>query len=164
MPTYQSRSSAETIQIASSFASTLRRNDVVALTGELGSGKTQFVKGVCRYFGFQHHVTSPTFVILHRYEGVDRNSEPLLLYHFDLYRIRSSNEIYELGYEEYLGGNGICLIEWAEVLGDLLPSSRIDVRLSLGEGDTDRIIDILDRRSGGAGSNAVRDRKQKARA
>jgi tRNA threonylcarbamoyladenosine biosynthesis protein TsaE len=131
-----------TISLASAFAGNLRRGDVVALYGDLGSGKTQFVKGVCRTFKVRTPATSPSFVILNRYDGVDIRGNELFMYHFDLYRVNSLNELYDLGYEEFLQGNGICLVEWAEMLGDLLPEQRYDVRLSVGADENERRIEI----------------------
>ena len=131
-----------TISLASAFAGNLRRGDVVALYGDLGSGKTQFVKGICRTFMAHTPATSPSFVILNRYDGVDRSGNELLMYHFDLYRIKSLTELYDLGYEEFIRGDGICLVEWAEMLGDLLPEQRYDVRLLVGADENERRIEI----------------------
>ncbi len=86
--------------------------------------------------------TSPSFVILNRYDGVDKNGNEIFMYHFDLYRVKSLSELYDLGYEELLNGDGICLVEWAEMLGDLLPVRRYDVRLSLGTCENERLIEI----------------------
>jgi tRNA threonylcarbamoyladenosine biosynthesis protein TsaE len=131
-----------TISFANTFANSLQRGDVVALYGDLGSGKTQFVKGVCRTFQAHTPATSPSFVILNRYDGVDKSGNELFMYHFDLYRVKSLTELYDLGYEEFLRGDGICLIEWAEMLGDLLPKHRYDVRLLLGADENERRIEI----------------------
>lgn len=139
---YWTSSEEETLAVARTFAGRLERGDVVALRGELGAGKTRFVKGVCETFGAHHHVLSPSFIILNRYEGRDRDNEELLLYHLDLYRVKSLEEIYDLGYEEFLYGDGITLIEWAERLGDLLPAKRYDVRLAYGQTDFQRRITI----------------------
>ena len=135
-------SEQETLAVARSFANRLVRGDVVALMGELGTGKTRFVKGICEAFGAHHHVSSPSFIILNRYAGVDANRRELFLYHLDLYRVRSLEEIYDLGYEEFVYGDGITLIEWAEQLGNLLPPSRYDVRLEYGTEDSQRRITI----------------------
>ena len=132
----------ETVRLARSFARELKRNDVVALYGELGCGKTRFVKGVCEEFQAATPATSPSFVFLNRYEGKDNAGKELLLYHFDLYRVRSLEEIYELGLEEFLRAGGICFVEWADVLGDLLPRTRYDVRFSYAEREEHRKIDI----------------------
>ena len=135
-------SEKETLALARTFAVRLQRGDVVALLGELGTGKTLFVKGICEAFGAQEHVSSPSFIILNRYEGKDQSKRELLIYHLDLYRVKSLDEIYDLGYEEFFYGDGITLIEWAEQLGDLLPSKRHEVHLSYGESDSQRRISI----------------------
>ncbi|MGD1044286.1 MAG: tRNA (adenosine(37)-N6)-threonylcarbamoyltransferase complex ATPase subunit type 1 TsaE [Bacteroidota bacterium] len=136
-------SAEETIAFARTFAGRLLRGDVVTLFGDLGSGKTQFVKGVCRAFKTRTPATSPSFVILNRYNGMDERKSELLLYHFDLYRVKSLTEIYDLGYEEFLQSDGICLIEWAEMLGELLPKRRYDVRFSFGADENERCIEIV---------------------
>lgn len=151
-------SEEETRTFARSFAVELRRGDVIALSGELGAGKTQFVKGVCEAFGVHEPVTSPTFVILNRYDGKDSAGAEMLLYHLDLYRVKSLEEIYDIGYEEFFYGDGIAMIEWSELLGDLLPARRYDVRLSLGESETERVIEIQSVES------SVPARREKARA
>jgi len=135
-------STEETTSLASAFANKFHRGDVVALYGDLGSGKTQFVKGICRTLKAQTSATSPSFVILNRYNGEDKSGNELFMYHFDLYRVKSLTELYDLGYEEFLGGDGICFIEWAELLGDLLPEQRYDVRLSAGAEENERRIEI----------------------
>ena len=135
-------SAVETAAVARTFAARLRRGDVVTLFGDLGSGKTQFVKGVCDAFHTRTPATSPSFVILNRYNGMDAEQSELLLYHFDLYRVKSLAEIYDLGYEEFLQGDGICLVEWAEMLGELLPKRRYDIRFSFGAEENERRIEI----------------------
>lgn len=140
--TYRTGSEEETRNVAHSMARDLARGDVVALHGDLGSGKTQFVKGLCEAFRVREPVTSPTFVILNRYSGLDRQDKPLFIFHFDLYRIQSSEEIYDLGYEEFLFGNGICVIEWAERLDSLLPGRRVDISMEFGEKENDRTIAV----------------------
>jgi tRNA threonylcarbamoyladenosine biosynthesis protein TsaE len=142
MEPFLSKSPSETMAFAHSFASSLERNTVVALIGDLGSGKTQFVKGVCQYFQVHELVSSPTFVMLHRYAGRDNENNELLLYHFDLYKVRAVSEILELGYEEFFRGNGICLIEWADKLHDLTPPDRVEINFSLGRGENERLIAI----------------------
>ncbi len=142
MQVFRSKSPDETLDIASTFAASLKRNEVVALIGELGSGKTQFVKGICRHFNVHGPVSSPTFVMLHRYEGTDEFQKEILLYHFDLYKVKTPAEVFELGYEEFFRGNGICLIEWAELLGELMPASRTEVHFSFGPDERERQIEI----------------------
>lgn len=139
---YSTLAEEETISLARTFAQRLERGDVVALRGELGTGKTRFVKGVSAAFGVVDHVSSPSFVILNRYEGRDRERRELYLYHLDLYRVKSIEEIYDIGYEEFVYGDGITLIEWAEQLGELVPPKRYEVCFSYGQKDSQRLISI----------------------
>ncbi len=104
-----SKSKSETIEIAKEFASTLSAGDIILLKGDLGAGKTVFVKGVTEYFsGGEDIAVSPTFLIVNCYET---NPE---IYHFDLYRINSVDELDSIGAEEYLYGDGISFVEWPE--------------------------------------------------
>jgi tRNA threonylcarbamoyladenosine biosynthesis protein TsaE len=127
----------ETLALGRDFASVLRKRDVVALYGGLGSGKTQFVKGVCLGLGIRDHVLSPSFTILNEYvEG------KYPVYHFDFYRLRSLAELAEIGFEEYLFGDGVCLVEWADNVDSRLAKDRYDVKLELGSGPDERIVHI----------------------
>src|SRR5271157_2076441 len=119
-------SANETFELGKEFASGLDRGDIVALYGDLGSGKTQFAKGVCLGLGVHNHVVSPSFTILNEYiEG------KYPVYHFDFYRLRSLAELTEFGFEEYLFGDGICLLEWANIVETILPLNRHEVRLEM---------------------------------
>jgi len=152
-------SEIETARMAGSFAKTLRRGDVVALYGELGSGKTQFVKGVCKYFNVAQLVTSPTFVLMNRYSGSESGGRELMIFHFDLYRVKNLSEVYDLGYQEFFHGDGICLVEWAEQLESLLPRWRHDVKLSFGKKENERMIAIeavVDKLEVGSKAGALR--------
>lgn len=142
MQRHTTHSEEETRAVARSLAERLQRGDVVALMGELGAGKTQFVKGVCEAFGVKEHVMSPSFVILNRYSGRDTSGAELLLYHLDLYRVASIEEVYDIGIEEVVYGDGITVIEWAELLEEMLPANRYDVRLSFGAEAHERLITI----------------------
>ncbi len=135
-------STEQTRATASRFAKSLKRNEVVALFGEFGVGKTQFVKGVCNAFNVHKPATSPSFTILKRYDGKDINGEEILIYHFDLYRINYIEELLDIGYEEFIKNNGICLIEWAEKMKELLPANRYDVYLSYSDNENVRKIEI----------------------
>ncbi len=130
-------SAHDTIEVGRELASGLQRSDVVALYGNLGSGKTQFAKGVCLGLGVHHQVVSPSFTILNEY--VDGKYP---VYHFDFYRLRSLSELAEFGFEEYLFGDGVCLLEWANVVESTLPLNRYDVTLELGERQNQRLIHI----------------------
>jgi tRNA threonylcarbamoyladenosine biosynthesis protein TsaE len=130
-----SRQPSETIAFARDMALRLRPGSVIALDGELGSGKTQFVKGLASGLGFVGEVTSPTFTLIHEYIG-----GRLPIYHFDFYRLENEVEALQLGLEEYLQGNGVCVIEWAGKFPPLIPEDARWYNLSIGADDT-RLID-----------------------
>jgi tRNA threonylcarbamoyladenosine biosynthesis protein TsaE len=120
---------SETSALAARVARMARAGDVIALRGELGSGKTSFARGFIRALGRgDEEVPSPTFTLVEVYEFPE--GKPAV-WHFDLYRLTRSEDVYELGFEEALGG-AILLIEWPERLGPLLPSERLEVELSAG--------------------------------
>lgn len=121
---YKSYSPEETAEIAAELAKSLKSGDVVCLNGDLGVGKTAFVQGLARALGVADYVSSPTFTIVNSYDG------SLPLHHFDVYRINDCEEMYEIGYEEYIYGDGISVIEWAENISDILPCERYDVTVS----------------------------------
>ena len=126
----------ETKQIAAEITKKLKPGSVICMYGDLGAGKTAFVQGMARALGIDEPVTSPTFTIVNEYYGT------LPLYHFDVYRIGSSEEMYEIGFDEYINGNGICVIEWAELIEDILPedSIRITIRKNIEKGEDYREI------------------------
>lgn len=135
-----SKSEAETVQLGSEFAGKLRPGSVVALYGDLGSGKTQFVKGVCKSFNVKEVVNSPTFTIVNEYHGTDPvSNEAIVVFHIDLYRMKNMEEIFGIGFDEYLESGGVCLIEWAEKLDGIIPEERHDVKLSVVDGTTREI-------------------------
>ncbi len=115
MYTYISSNEQETINFAEKFAENLQLGNIVVLTGELGCGKTKFVQGVLKHFGLEKEISSPTFTIVNEYIGKDIN-----IYHFDVYRLADSDEFYAMGGDEYFS-SGICLIEWGEMIEDILP-------------------------------------------
>lgn len=135
---YISKSYEETQKIASDFARTLKSGDVICMYGDLGAGKTAFVQGMAKGLNITESITSPTFTIVNEYSG------SLPLYHFDVYRIADSDEMYEIGYEEYVYGDGISVIEWAELIEDILPDKRYRVTIlkELANGDDYRKIII----------------------
>ena len=113
-----SNSLEDTLKIGKVFASLLSKGDVVVLTGELGAGKTKFVEGFLENFNLQNEISSPTFNIVNEYCNKDTN-----VYHFDVYRLEDSDEFYAIGGEEYFE-KGICLIEWGELISDVLPKEN----------------------------------------
>ena len=136
----------ETTALGSTIGQRLRRGDAVALIGDLGSGKTQFVKGVAAAFHSHPHVSSPTFVIMNRYDGRDPEGRAIFLHHVDLYRLERNEDILDLGLDEVLDDDGITLIEWADRMGPLLPVDRIDINFSFGTREQDRVIELTVRR------------------
>ena len=137
MKTIATHSETETVAAGADFAHLLRTGDTVACFGTLGSGKTRFIKGICSALNIKEHVTSPTFTILREY-----SADGLPVYHWDFYRVASLSEMRDLGFEESCGGTGICLVEWADRVKDLLPARRYDVWFTLGTEETDRTITI----------------------
>ncbi|MEG0778385.1 MAG: tRNA (adenosine(37)-N6)-threonylcarbamoyltransferase complex ATPase subunit type 1 TsaE [Oscillospiraceae bacterium] len=101
----------------------LPRGSVIAMYGDLGAGKTAFVRGMARGLGYGGRVTSPTFTIVNEYEGT------LPLFHFDMYRLSSSDELFDIGWEDYLGRNGICVVEWSENVRDAFDGSEITISI-----------------------------------
>ncbi len=116
-----SNSAEETFHFAREFGREIKKNSVVTLRGDLGTGKTIFTKGIAEGLGIKEEITSPTFSLMETYE----NDIPL--HHFDLYRIENLNEFDNLRFEEYWDGDGVSVIEWPEKAGSLLPEKRIDV-------------------------------------
>lgn len=135
---YISNSYEETKDIAVVFALTLQAGDVICMYGDLGVGKTAFVQGLAKGLDIDDHITSPTFTIVNEYAG------RMPLYHFDVYRIADSDEMYEIGYEEYVYGEGISVIEWPQLISDILPQKRYDITISkdYDKGENYRLIDI----------------------
>lgn len=135
---YISTSCGETQKIASEFAKNLKAGDTVCMYGDLGAGKTAFVQGMAKGLEIEEPITSPTFTIVNEYSGT------LPLYHFDVYRIADSDEMYEIGYEEYVYGDGISVIEWAELIEDILPDNRFAVTIlkDMSKGEDYRKIEI----------------------
>ena len=133
---FLSHSTQETEAIGEELAQKLRGGDVLAFTGSLGMGKTAFTRGLARGLGCRGRVTSPTFTIVNEYEG----RTPL--FHFDMYRLGSSDELFDIGWDDYLARNGVCAVEWSEQAAGALPEDAILVDIARGEGENDRIITI----------------------
>ncbi len=130
MSTYISKSEQDTIDFAKNYAKNLKSGDIIVLSGELGSGKTKFVQGVLENFNLQDEISSPTFTIVNEY-----NSDTVNIYHFDVYRLEDSDEFFAIGGEEYFS-KGICLIEWGELIEDILPKPYTKISFSKSDDDT----------------------------
>ena len=133
-----SKNEADTKQLAKKLAAKLKPKDVVVLTGELGSGKTKFTEGFLSYFGLENEISSPTFTIVNEYNTSSTN-----IYHFDVYRLSDSSEFYEIGGEEYFE-NGICLIEWGELIEDALPNDYIHITFKKDDKNENNRILIIE--------------------
>lgn len=119
--------SLEKIQEAArEFVASMGDNTVFAFYGKMGAGKTTFIKAVCQELGVTDNITSPTFAIVNEYRS-DLAGE--LIYHFDFYRIKKLDEVYDMGYEDYFYSGAICFIEWPELIEDLLPGNTIKVSI-----------------------------------
>lgn len=122
MQTIITNSEAETEKLGEGFSASLPDGAVVAMYGELGAGKTAFVRGMARGMGIDCRVSSPTFTIVNEYLG------PRTLIHFDMYRLRSSDELFGIGWEDYLARGAVCAVEWSENVSDAFLGDEITVR------------------------------------
>jgi len=127
------KSEQETTELGRRLGETLGAGDVVALRGGLGAGKTAFTKGIAGALGVSAAVTSPTYTIVCEYDG------RLPLFHFDAYRLGSSDELFEIGWDEYLTRGGVAVVEWSEIIEDALPPRAVTVAIEHLGGDERRI-------------------------
>ncbi len=136
--TYNSNSVDETIAIAEKFAEQLKIGDTILYTGEMGAGKTHFTKGIARYFGIEKGVSSPTFALVNEYIGNEVN-----VFHFDLFRITTYDDLYAIGFFDYFDRDGILAVEWSENITNLSDYLEnvwlVDISKS---GENSRIITI----------------------
>lgn len=134
---FVTHSREETESVGGRLADALDRGRVVAFTGDLGAGKTAFVSGMARSLGVEDRVTSPTFTIVNEYEG-----GRLPLFHFDMYRLGGADELFHIGWEDYLARGGICAVEWSENVAEAIEPDAVRVSIRRGTGDNDRVITI----------------------
>ena len=132
-----SHSPEDTEDIGARLAEQLEPGAVVAFTGDLGAGKTAFTRGLARGLGVTDRVTSPTFTIVNEYEG-----GRLPLFHFDMYRLGSADELFDIGWEDYLRRGGVCAVEWSENIADALEEDAVRVDIRRGTSDQERVITI----------------------
>ena len=134
---FRSKSEKDTKDFAKKFAKFLNKKDIIVLSGDLGSGKTKFTEGILSFFGLENEISSPTFTIVNKYKKNNIN-----IYHFDVYRLESSLEFYEIGGDEYFG-NGISIIEWGELIEDALPKNYIKIIFEKNDAnENERILKI----------------------
>lgn len=128
---FDSKNEEDTIKLAEEFAKQLKRNDIVVLSGDLGSGKTKFTQGILKYFGVEKEISSPTFTIVNEY-----NTNHFSIYHFDLYRLANIEEFYAMGGDEYFQKDGLCILEWGERIEQILNKNYYKITF-LRTGDVD---------------------------
>lgn len=135
---YETNSVEETRAVAKKIAQQFKAGNVICLSGDLGAGKTAFVSGFVKAFDFDGYVSSPTFALIHEYPA------NVPIYHFDMYRIENEDDAYAAGVDEYLYGDGICLIEWSENIKELLPEGyyTITILKDASKGETYREITL----------------------
>lgn len=133
---YMSHSPEETEHIGEMLGKRLSGGTVLALRGGLGMGKTAFTRGLARGLGYTGRVTSPTFTIVNEYDGATP------LFHFDLYRLDGEDDLFDIGWDDYLARGGVCAVEWSERIDSALPPGTLTVSIARGEHDNDRIISV----------------------
>ena len=134
---YITNSAQQTEQLGEKLGRILTPGTVLAYTGDLGAGKTAFTRGLAKGLEIPERITSPTFTIVNEYEG-----GRLPLFHFDMYRLGSSDELFDIGWEDYLVRGGVCAVEWSENVDDVLDFDTIRVDIRRGESDDQRRITI----------------------
>ena len=133
---YITHSLAETEELGCRLGRTLGPGAVVAYFGGLGMGKTAFTRGLARGLGCRGRVTSPTFTIVNEYQG------RIPLFHFDMYRLDGEDDLFDIGWDDYLARGGVCAVEWSERIDSALPPDAVTVSIARGENDNDRIITV----------------------
>ena len=136
---FEVNSIEETTKLGKELGKILNPGDIICLTGDLGTGKTHITKGISEGLGITDNITSPTFTIVNEY-----NSGRLKLYHFDVYRVSDPDEIYAIGFDDYIFGDGVSIIEWANYIEEILPKEYLDIYITkdLSEGENYRKITI----------------------
>ena len=134
---FVSNSEEETEALGRRLGEILDQSTVVAFTGDLGAGKTAFIRGLAKGLDIPDRVTSPTFTIVNEYEG-----GRLPLFHFDMYWLSSADELFDIGWEDYLGRGGVCAVEWSENVADALEEPYIRVDIQRGSADSQRVITV----------------------
>ena len=125
-------------EAAKAFLAGMGTSKVVAFYGKMGAGKTTFIKAICEELGVEDVITSPTFALVNEYTA----GNGALVYHFDFYRIKRLDEVYDMGYEDYFYGGNLCLLEWPELIEDILPDDAMRVSITEQE-DGSRVIESL---------------------
>ena len=134
----KTRSYEETVEFGKKLGEILAPNDLICLSGDLGTGKTALTHGIAKSLGINSYITSPTFTIVNEHQG------KYPLFHFDVYRIADPDEMFDIGFEEYLSSEGVSVIEWGELIRDILPNEiiNINVKKALEESLDTRLIEV----------------------
>lgn len=135
--TWNSNSPQETEALGKTIAATLKGGELIALYGGMGMGKTAFTRGVAEGLGISGGVSSPTFALVHEYAG-----GRLPLYHFDMYRVTSWDDLYSTGFFDYLDTDAVLVIEWSENIDGALPEKKISIVVERGEGEEQRVFHV----------------------
>ncbi len=132
MKTYEAKSTNDLSRIAKGILKEYQTDRIFAFYGKMGSGKTTFIKEICKILGINDNITSPTFSIINEYTDIKNNK----IFHFDFYRIESQEEAFDFGYEEYFFSSNYCFIEWPELIENLLPASYVKIEIIEKENGT----------------------------
>lgn len=135
----KTQSEKETFELGRSFSQELKAGDTISLEGDLGTGKTAFTKGIAAGIGINKPITSPTFTLVNTYNG------KVILNHFDVYRVDNSDELLEIGWEEYFTDDTICVVEWGDRISDILPENTHHIRFERDDKDPNSRMIIIER-------------------
>lgn len=141
MKTYLTHCEQETETLGYNLAKNLNNNSIIVLTGNLGTGKTRFMRGIANYFGIEKEVSSPTFTIVNEYTPKNNTSNVNKIFHFDVYRLSGPEDFEDSIGTDYFN-SGLCIIEWGEIISPILPSSTIYITIDSTDVENERIITI----------------------
>lgn len=129
---FKSHSPDDTAILGKTIGQSLKGGEILCFSGDLGAGKTTLTQSIAKGMGIDDYVTSPTFTIINEYDG------NIKLYHFDVYRLGDADELFDIGYEEYIESDGVCIIEWSNLIEEELPKDRLEIQLKRFDGENER--------------------------